>query len=42
MSKETLRAMRRHHIERLKSKWQRTKWKNQASANFPSLISEAK
>lgn len=42
MSKETLRAIRRHHIERLKSKWQRTQWKNQANANFPSLISEAK
>lgn len=42
MNNETLRALRRHHMERLKAKWKRTQWKNQASTSFSSSISEAK
>ncbi|WP_395007416.1 hypothetical protein [Undibacterium sp.] len=42
MSNETLRALRRHHMERLKAKWKRTQWKNQASVSFSSSISEEK
>ena len=42
MSNETLRALRRHHIERLKAKWKRSQWKNAASVAIPSLMSEGK
>lgn len=42
MSNETLRALRRHHTERLKAKWKRSQWKNTAVATISSLVSEEK